>query len=54
MISPLLPDVKPGGRQGTINLQQVPDAILYVTCIGCTWRLLPLDSPAWEAFVYVA
>ena len=48
IISPLLPDAKPGGRPRTISLRQVLNAILYVTRGGGAWRLLPLDFPAWE------
>ena len=47
-ISPYLPVAKSGGRPRSTNLQAVLNAIFYVLCSGCPWRMLPGDFPAWQ------
>ena len=47
-IVPYLPAAKPGGRPRTTNLQAVLNAIFYVLCSGCAWRMLPRDFPVWQ------
>ena len=47
-IAPYLPVAKSGGRPRRTNLQAVLDAIFYVLCSGCSWRMLPGDFPAWQ------
>ena len=44
----LIPAAKPGGRPRTVDMQAVVNAILYVLCAGCAWRMLPHDFPAWK------
>jgi putative transposase len=29
-------------------MQAVVNAILYILCAGCAWRMLPHDFPAWK------
>lgn len=45
MIAPMLPAAKPGGRPRTTDLRDVVDAIQYIACSGCQWRMLPKDFP---------
>ena len=47
-IAPYLPVAKSGGRPRSTNLQAVLNAIFYVLCSGCSWRMLPGDVPAWQ------
>src|SRR6476661_208259 len=48
LLEPLFPSAKPGGRPRSVNLRAVVNAILYVLCAGCAWRLLPNDFPKWK------
>jgi len=36
------------GRRRQVELQEIVNAIRYVTRTGCAWRLLPHDFPAWQ------
>lgn len=45
LIAPMLPAAKPGGRPRTTNLRDVVEAIQYIACSGCQWRMLPKDFP---------
>lgn len=47
-ISPYIPVAKSGGRPRSTNLRAVLNAIFYVLCSGCSWRMLPGDFPAWQ------
>ena len=38
----------PHVRPRSTNLQAVLNAIFYVLCSGCSWRMLPGDFPAWQ------
>ena len=44
-IAPYLPVAKSGGRPRRTDLQAVINAIFYVLCSGCSWRML-LDAVA--------
>ena len=46
-IAPLIPPAKPGGRQRSVNIREVLNAIFYRTKTGCQWRNLPHDLPPW-------
>lgn len=48
IIKDLLPAAKPGGRQRTVDIRQVLNAILYVDNNGIKWRALPHDYPKWQ------
>lgn len=48
LIAPYLPGAKSGGRPRKVNLRAVLDAIFYVLCAGCAWRMLPGDFPNWQ------
>jgi putative transposase len=46
LLSELIPSAKPGGRPRQVDMQAVVNAILYILCTGCAWRMLPHDFPA--------
>ena len=46
-LAPLLPGVKPGGRNRSVDLREVINGILYVLRSGCAWRMMPHDLPPW-------
>ncbi len=48
LLESLIPPAKPGGRPRSVDLQAVVNAILYILCAGCAWRMLPSDFPAWK------
>jgi putative transposase len=48
IIAPYLPKAQRGGRPRHINLRAILDAIFYVLCSGCAWRMLPGDLPPWQ------
>lgn len=48
ILSPLIPLAKTGGRPRRVNLREVVNAIFYILCGGCTWRMMPHDLPAWK------
>lgn len=47
ILEPLIPAVKPGGRPAEIERREIVNAILYVLCSGCPWRMMPHDLPRW-------
>jgi putative transposase len=44
----LIPAAKAGGRPRTVDLKAMVNAILYILCAGCAWRMLPHDFPSWK------
>jgi putative transposase len=48
LLEGLIPAAKPGGRPGSVDMQAVVNAILYILCAGCAWRMLPSDFPHWK------
>lgn len=52
LIEPLIPAAKPGGRPRTVNMQEVINAILYLSRTGCSWRMLPHEFPPWGTAHY--
>ena len=48
LISPYIPDAKPGGRPRSTDIFLVVQAIVYVLCSGCSWRMLPGNFPQWQ------
>jgi len=49
LLSELIPAAKPGGRKRSVEMQAVINAIFYILCAGCAWRLLPHDFPKWQS-----
>ncbi len=45
ILEPELPPAPGGGRNRTINLRAVINAILYRMRTGCAWEMLPNDFP---------
>jgi len=52
IIEPLIPPPKVGGRERTVDIRSVINAIFYLLRSGCTWRLLPRDYPNWKTVYY--
>lgn len=48
LLSRLIPAAKTGGRKRSVDMQAVFNAILYILCAGCAWRMLPNDFPKWK------
>ncbi len=48
IFEPLIPAAKPGGHPRNVNLREVLNAIFYILCSGCTWRMMPHEFPAWK------
>ena len=48
LLKPMLPPDKPRGRKRRVDLRNVINAILYLLCSGCSWRMLPHDFPPWQ------
>ena len=45
LIAPFMPGPKRLGRKRTADMRRVADAIFYIACSGCQWRMLPKDLP---------
>lgn len=45
LIEALVPQQSSGGRNRTVDIRQVINAVLYRTRTGCAWELLPNDFP---------
>jgi putative transposase len=43
-----LPAPKATGRPKLHTTREILNAIFYVVCGGCAWRLLPHDFPPWK------
>ncbi|NJM72014.1 MAG: IS5 family transposase [Scytonema sp. RU_4_4] len=48
LLSGLIPAAKKGGRKRSVDIEAVVNAILYILCAGCAWRMLPHDFPNWK------
>lgn len=48
LLSGLIPKPKTGGRKRNVDMQALVNAILYILCAGCAWRMLPNDFPKWK------
>lgn len=44
----LIPAPKTGGRKRSVDMQAIVNAILYILCVGCAWRMLLNDFPKWK------
>ena len=42
----LIRPAKRGGRQRTVDVRAVLNAVFYVLSTGCQWRVLPKDLPS--------
>ena len=48
-VAPYLALVREDAPQRTHNLRKVIDALWWIVRAGAPWRMLPNDSPPWEA-----
>jgi transposase len=48
IVSELLPPPSELGRPRSVDMQAVVNAIFYILCAGCAWRMLPKNFPAWQ------
>ncbi|MBN3895995.1 MAG: IS5 family transposase [Nostoc sp. NOS(2021)] len=48
LLSGLIPKPKTGGRKRSVDMEAIVNAILYILCAGCAWRMLPKDFPKWK------
>ena len=43
----LIPPAKTGGRNRSVNIREVLNAIFYLLANGIKWRAMPHDFPKW-------
>ncbi len=48
IIKPLIPSAKSGGRERSVDIREVINAIFYLLKSGCQWRMIPNDFPKWQ------
>jgi putative transposase len=48
LLVPLLPPAKTCGRERTVEIREVVNAIFYLLRTGCSWRMMPQDFPKWQ------
>ncbi|MEH2299722.1 MAG: IS5 family transposase [Nostoc sp.] len=48
LLSGLISAAKKGGRKRSVDMEAVVNAIFYILCAGCAWRMLPHDFPSWK------
>ncbi|MEC5324904.1 IS5 family transposase [Aurantimonas sp. A3-2-R12] len=48
VVAPFLPQTARSGRQRSVDLREVLNAIRYLARTGCGWRMLPKDFPPWQ------
>jgi len=51
-LAPLIPPKIGKGKNRTVNLREVMNAILYFLRTGCQWAYLPRDFPPWNTVYY--
>ena len=52
IIEPLIPPAEHGGRERSVDMREVVNAILYLNRSGCSWRMLPHEFPPWGTVHY--
>ena len=53
VIEPLIPPAKKGGRQRTVDIREILNAIFYVIRTGCSWEMIPHEfSPYSTVYFY--
>lgn len=48
ILEPLIPAAKAGGHPRYVNMREVLNAIFYILCGDCIWRMMPHDFFAWK------
>jgi putative transposase len=51
-LKPHLPKSHGRGAPRRVNMREVINALRYLSCTGCQWRMLPHDLPPWEIVYY--
>ncbi len=49
ILEPLIPKAKSGGRNRSLDLREVVNAIFYLIANGIKWRAMPHDLPKWQS-----
>ncbi len=52
ILEPLIPAISPLAVRVEYSRREIVNGILYVRRLGCPWRLVPHDLPAWGALYY--
>jgi putative transposase len=47
LLAPHVAQKEGSGKNRTVDIREVLNAIFYRTRTGCQWRMLPSDFPAW-------
>ena len=48
ILTPLVAQKPGSGKQRTVNIREILNAIFYRLRTGCQWRMLPSDFPPWN------
>jgi putative transposase len=48
ILEPLMPKAKQSGCPRRVYLREVINAIFYIFCGGCAWRMIPHEFLAWK------
>lgn len=49
ILEPMIPPLKPGGRNLKYDRREIVNGIFYVLRAGCAWPLVPHDLPHWKS-----
>lgn len=52
ILAPLVAQKPGSGKQRTVNIREILNAIFYRLRTGCQWRMLPTDLPPWNHVWY--
>ncbi len=52
ILAPLVAQKPGSGKQRTVNIREILNAIFYRLRTGCQWRMLPTDFPPWNHVWY--
>jgi putative transposase len=52
ILAPLVAQKAGSGKQRTVDIREILNAIFYRLRTGCQWRMLPTDFPAWNHVWY--
>lgn len=52
LFQPYMPINQVLGRNRSVDLREILNAIYYLIRTGCQWRMLPHDFPAWPTVYY--
>jgi transposase len=52
LIAPLVAQKPGSGKQRTVDIREILNALFYRIRTGCHWRMLPTDFPPWNHVWY--